>query len=317
MRATVLGFLVSATLLAGCASAPNLAPPPPPPPAALNPVKAAVQTWPNPNDVVIGRSYLYPGEVYAPTKPGLPFGVILLRNGDAARNQALCQSFVQNITPTEEWSDIDPNLDVVATYWMLRTAAPADSSRLADCNYLLANYDFGRAQQVRQGYGKVGATGPVFLTLKLNAGAPADVLMLDLSQKSASEVALITANWFQAAYDQTESELANTVAIPANDNRPWWKKLIKDALDIAASMGAAFFCEVASGNAANTGVSVFKDPFLPSVSGHMRTFVHGNVFLSFAASTMAKLAGCPNASHQAAPASLLLAARPVEDGCAA
>ena len=58
------------------------------------------------------------------------------------------------------------------------------------------------------------------------------------------------------------------------------------------SSAADLLCNLASGDQATVTTTAYRDPFLAEVQGSMRSMVHQNLIVSFAASTLARVAGC-------------------------
>lgn len=305
-RWLMLVVLLAAACAPAAPSDPGPAPAPGPPPGAgpSGGVSGGPQVGVPPggfervDNAQVGRAYLVGNDDYGPASGNLPFGVILLRRGDEARNRALCNSFVNNISTTEEIRAADPSINIIATYWLL-TRALSDA-QLRDCDALLANYNYGRAQRVLAGYGKAGAPGPVFLALQLNRnlGIPANVFLLDLSRETPESVAMTTINWFDIVVDRSDDAAAGQVPSPAAAEQGRGGGFFRRLLRLAGAIS----CDVLAGapdaaNVAYTGTPYF-DPALNYVRGTLRTVVHGNVMVSVGAQLLSDLL-CPGRSSTA------------------
>jgi hypothetical protein len=244
----------------------------------------------------IGRAYLLPNEVYQPYKGrNLPFSVILLRR-DNPKNRDLCNSFVNNISDVVTLEEADPSLNIILTYWLLRTSLEGDD--LTDCDKLLQNYDYARAAQILGRYGSAGSRGPVFLALQLNSGSQAPtVFLLDLTPQTTEQVAQITADWFNVVVSRSDDQAASTPAeqgtaqaASERRGRGFFAKVLRLVRRVAGGVG----CNVLRNNA--TGVTrvstTFTDPYLSRVQGTLTRFVHSNLVVSVVASQIGALL-CP------------------------
>jgi hypothetical protein len=328
MRRVLL--LIPSLLICACSTSRQPTPPPPPPvvveePAPPPPAPAQAPPPPTPaplpsvtqvgapsggfkeiENAQVGRAYLVGDEVYKPTKDNLPFGVILLRPGDNDRNRALCNSFVNNISTVEDIRAADASINIIATYWMLSSQlSPSD---LANCDRLLENYNYGRAQRILAGYGKASSTGPVFLALRLNrdAGVPADVFLLDLSDETPANVSQITIKWFDVVVGQSDDEAANlaAAAAPAAPGAPpaaatdrKGRGFFRKVLSAISTVAAPLSCDILTGAKPDADVKYSKveylDPFLNDVRGTLQVVTRSNVMVSFAAELLGMML-CPS-----------------------
>lgn len=288
-----IALLTTICVLAGCATAPEpigydaarvevaavQAAPPPSPGSGV-----AVEDRPfHVEDAQVARAFLGPDRAYGPYRGNLPFGVILLRRNDTARNVALCNAFVSNLPSVEDVTEADPKANIIATYWLL-TADPATVGDLRNCDTLLARYDYAKALQIRNGYGKSGAAGPIFLALQLNQGQGIEprVAILDLSPQTPEAVAQSTIKWFEMAVSQADDVRSGDSTIVVQAQRELQRG--RGMFDRIGDFFASAFCDLLGNRQGQqTGVA-FADPVLDTVRGTLRTALHGNVVISFAAS---------------------------------
>ncbi len=146
---------------------------------------------------VAGRAYLSAGEDFVPADGELPNGLILLRKGDDAVNQSICQSFVDYVAAEEDLLAADAEAKVISTYWPLAKIPGS----LTNCEALLKNYDYARSLSIRSKYGLANAQGPVFLAV----GNATEYFALDLSRADAARAAEVTKSWFSVAMSEGEA----------------------------------------------------------------------------------------------------------------
>ncbi len=148
-----------------------------------------------PGEYEIVSRVLPPTRSYLPGADNMPTGVVLLETGGGARNRALCNALLGERTATvrseAEARAEDPTANLLVTNWLTRVLV-AD---LGDCAELLDNYDFERAERIKQTYGLKDRVGPVFLAFD-PTGA---IMFLDLEDASAQEVYEATSNWMSLA----------------------------------------------------------------------------------------------------------------------
>ncbi|WP_379546884.1 hypothetical protein ACFCW2_12745 [Qipengyuania sp. DSG2-2] len=214
--------------------------------------------------MTIGRSYLFPGEIYEPTAPGLPLGVILLDRFQVGRNLALCRAFVGGIERTETIAEQQPEARIVATFWPLITRT-ANAVDLGDCEFLLANYDYRRSDTVRKAYGRENTGGPIILALQLNGTEAADAMVLDLGAASGQEIARTTTDWFSVAYRQQSGRAATPVK--ANSFTNWLDNALKNV------RGNATLAKVGDGL---VGEAPYRDPYHENARGTLVTSSYAN-----------------------------------------
>lgn len=259
--------------------APMEPPPPPPPPVPLpstsnEPTNAPSGQVGTPQggfrqveNAQVGRAYLVGDAVYGPTKLGLPFGVILLRPSETARNQALCNAFVNNIEETETIREIDPAINIIATYWLLRTDVSAADK--TDCNRLLANYNYARASRILAGYGRATSRGPVFLALHREAGGTPNVAFLDLNGRTPQQVAAATVDWFSVIVDEGDvTEVPNEPREQAR-KRGFFAKIVR----LVGKMACDVFLPNPPASAVAYTNLTFIDPYLNDFRGTLRVVV--------------------------------------------
>jgi hypothetical protein len=274
-------------LLASCAPA---SPPPPssPPPAPQALLGQPDGGFSGVENAQVGRAYLVGDQAYGPTKDNLPFGVILLRRGDDERNRQLCNSFVDNIATVSDIQAADADINVIATYWLLRQ--PLSPERLLDCEALLENYHWGRALQIRSAYSMANAQGPVFLALRLNRGLqiPPDVFLLDLSRQSPEQVATTTVNWFDIVIAQSDDQaIAQEMPVQTaatTRGGSWFQKLLN-------TIGGLLCSVITDPDQVQTVVN-FVDPVLPGVSGTLKKYAGPGSIVAVGVATVGRVL-CP------------------------
>lgn len=291
MRKLIL--LIAAMSLYGCATSP-LPPPPPPPPGSNG---AVIEGGiPKTENARIARAYLDKNEIYAPFQDNLPFGLILLKPGDNARNQAVCTSFVNGIQSVTDVIQADPDANIILTYWLLKS--PLSNSDLTDCGKLLAKYDFARASKLRASYGRATASGPIFLALQLNKGltqpdgSPQQpyVALLDLSAQTAPQVAQATITWFS----QVVTPEADAAAGPNyQPEKARGRSFFATVLEIARNIGGQIACDVLRKDNPATNINYTEitavDPYLNLAMGTLRLFVRTNGIMGFGADVIGEV----------------------------
>ena len=220
---------------------------------------------------------------------------MLLRRGDTARNNAVCSAFINGIPSTEDALMANPDASIILTYWLLRR--PLSGTELLDCTALLANYDFARAAQLRNAYGRAAATGPVFLGLQLNQGLKTAagaamtpyVALLDMSGLDAVQTGMTTGNWFNQVVTSADDLAAQPAyqAEPKRKGRGWFGKIFA----LARSIATGFACDVLKTNRTPatlgiTQIAVF-DPEYKLAVGAVRLFTQGTKVVGFAANLLA------------------------------
>jgi hypothetical protein len=307
MRNRFLAAILVCLTLAGCAA--TRPQPAPPPGSGFDSIVApfgGVQVQggiPAVENAQVARAFLTKGEEYKPFQDNLPFGLVLLKKGDDARNAAVCSAFVNGIPTPEDVLQANPDASIILTYWLLKD--PLSGTEELDCKNLLADYDFKRAAKLRNSYGRASATGPIFLGLQLNkdvqtaAGAKVNpyVAILDMSGLSAADAGMMTAQWFDQVATPAE-DLAEGPAYAPEDvkkakGRSWFGKL----LHLAKKVAVAFTCDVLksetkSPTIAQAELQVF-DPEYKIAVGAVRVFTQGNKVVGFAANLLAQ-AFCPS-----------------------
>ncbi len=177
---------------------------------ALGPGRTrSLSSFANVAGAVAGRAYLAAGEDFVPAEGELPNGLILLRKGDDAVNQSICQAFVDYVASEEDLLAADAEAKVISTYWPLAKIPGS----LTNCDALLRNYDYARSLSIRSKYGLANAQGPVFLAV----GNATEYFALDLSRADAARAAEVTKNWFSVAMSEGE---AGTLASEETSTAP-------------------------------------------------------------------------------------------------
>jgi hypothetical protein len=92
-----------------------------------------------------------------------PTAFVLLRSDQGPRNRAFCLGF-RTLPTNNELSAASPYvLTTISTRWLTRRT-DASMSDIRDCSYLLDNYDFERAAELRGALGAASATARARLT---------------------------------------------------------------------------------------------------------------------------------------------------------
>ncbi len=190
---------------------------------------------------------------YLPKTDGMPTGVVILNDNNRNKNQEVCEALFgkYSTVPTENEAEAEnPARDFLVTYWLSVAPVPEGAS----CKRYLDEYDYARADNIRETYGIGNLRGPVFLAVDRSG----ESLFLDLSDASRAEVFTATSNWMELALTA-----AGSSPNPARRNAP---------RGIAESLNR-LFVKLASGYASLVDSPVETlTPFVDPVTRQTKTF---------------------------------------------
>ncbi len=166
-------------------------------------------------DFEFARSFAGPETYIEP----VPTAVLLLRkpsgnDGLAEKNEAVCKAFLKVQTPEQarDGSLVDKN--IILTRMLLKTASLRQDG-LEDCDYLLGQYDYGRAEALLKKLKQDETFGPFFVTFfppELGAeGRP--FLLVDASQIPANKMGQFVADW-QKSLNNVAGKLSVEYDVP-------------------------------------------------------------------------------------------------------
>ena len=144
-------------LAAGCASEPQLG-------QVLGSVLQPAAPFYGEAPFAVGKDYLTSSQTLSSTvKTDRPRAFVLLGRDQTNANRKVCRAF-EGLSDTGQVGDANPAAKVVSTYWLLTTSTVQQK----DCNWLVANYDFGKAAALRSAYRLPSASGQYILGIDQN-----------------------------------------------------------------------------------------------------------------------------------------------------
>lgn len=239
--------------VAGCAAP---VPTPPPPMVVLPPAVPSPPLPPAPGEYfdasgqwIAGRQFLKASESFKITRAkDRPRAYVVLDSSDLGDNQKICEAFIKlPLTPVLE--DAGYEEEVVTTWWPLATDSPVQQN----CNWLVANYDYDRANTIRSIYSVPDASKQSIVAVDpLNRSFLIDLTMANNNQRSQT-----MRTWFEEA-QKTAPDSAWT-AIVSNNFFDRLGHSLQELLVQIKALPEILLCSAAGGEQ-TAGVSQVAEP---------------------------------------------------------
>lgn len=204
-------MIVCLATMAGCATPRSVAPQPEPGPAPAPSDPGPEASAGQGAGLRLARSFAGPDTVLEP----LPTAMLLLVER-APNNRAACEAFLEIPQAERLRAALAIDTNLIVTRMLLDTSTP-DPTRLEDCEYLLARYNYALAREWIERLALDASQGPFFVVMfPVPPGdRSAAFLTLDASTLKSHELRDFTARWNESLATAASRMSATRAALDA------------------------------------------------------------------------------------------------------